>query len=59
LSEPLAAQIVATIEEARVYFKCDGYQNEHGSDLDLVEWYLEEPETVVKAILAIVGGAAS
>ena len=43
------------IEEADIYFKCSGYQNEQNSDLSLEEWSLEDADAVINQILGIVG----
>ena len=43
------------INEADIYWKCSGTQSEHDSDLQLEEWYLEDPDAVINNIISIVG----
>lgn len=50
----LRAEIVDRINEADIYFKCSGHQNEHSSDLSLEEWYLENPDLVASNIIEAV-----
>lgn len=54
--EKMRKEIQDTINGAEFNWKCSGIQTEHVSELELEELMMDDPDSVINEILAIVTG---